>query len=191
MKAATRQTLTTLDQVAQPAPVSRLYNRSYIAEIKVIGKGVGAQCKLDTKGDRAADRRATAIPADCRRKAATIDAALGVEDGEGPCQRRLSKLPLMTLCWGAYGEGSSGVHDLLALLASCCVRTLALRGEPPSPKQMALEVSNIRGRLSTAAVRAANTVLVARMSHVGEGSGLASKRREWQRREGYGAQQGG
>ena len=48
---------------------------------------------------------------------------------------------------------------------------------------MGIEVSNIRRRLSTAAVRAANTVLVARMSQVGEGSGLASKRREWQRRE--------
>ena len=179
MKAATRQTPTTLDQVAQPAPVSRLYNRSYIAEIKVIGKGVGAQCKLDTKGDRAADRRAAAIPADYRRMATKIDAALGVEDGEGPCQRRLSKLPLMTLCWGAYGEGSSGVHDLVALLASCLVRTLTVRGEPPSPKQMGLEASNIRGRLSTAAVRAANTVLVARMSHVGEGSGRGGRRGLW------------
>ena len=48
---------------------------------------------------------------------------------------------------------------------------------------MGLEVSNIRRQLSTAAVRAANTVLDARMSQVGEGSGLASKRREWQRRE--------
>ena len=129
------------------------------------------------------DRRAADIPADYRRKAAKMDAALGVEVGEGPCLRRLSELPLMTLCWGAYGEGSAGVHDLVALLASCRVRTLALRGEPPSPRQMGLEVSNIRRRLSTAAIRAANTVLVARMSQVGEGSGLASKRREWQRRK--------
>ena len=48
---------------------------------------------------------------------------------------------------------------------------------------MGLEVTAIRRRLSTAAVRAANTTLLARMSQVGEGSGLASKRREWQRRE--------
>ena len=61
--------------------------------------------------------------------------------------------------------------------------TLALRGEPPSVQQMGLEVSAIRRRLSTAAVRAANTVLIARLSQVGEGSGLASRRRQWQRRE--------
>ena len=108
---------------------------------------------------------------------------MGGEDSEGPCLRRLAELPLVTLCWGGYGEGSSGVHDLVPLLAACRVRTLALRGEPPSPQQMGLEVTNIRRRLSTAAVRAANTTLLARMSQVGEGSGLASKRREWQRRE--------
>ena len=48
---------------------------------------------------------------------------------------------------------------------------------------MGLEVTAIRRRLSTAAVRAANTVLLARLSQVGEGSGLAGRRREWQRRE--------
>ena len=44
------------------------------------------------------DKQAADIPADYRRKAAKIDAALGVE--VGPCLRRLSELPLMTLCWG-------------------------------------------------------------------------------------------
>ena len=129
------------------------------------------------------DRRAATIPAEYRKKAANMDAVLGVGEGEGPCQRRLSEVPLMTLCWGAYGEASAGVHDLVTLLATCRVNTLALRGQPPSPQQMGLEVTAIRRRLSTAAVRAANTVLLARMSQVGEGSGLASKRREWQRRE--------
>ena len=73
--------------------------------------------------------------------------------------------------------GSTRVHTMVTLLATCRVRTLALRGEPPSPQQMGLEVTAIRRRLSTAAVRGANNVLLARMSQVGEGSGLASKRR--------------
>ena len=60
---------------------------------------------------------------------------------------------------------------------------MALRGEPPSAHQMGLEVSMIRRRLSTAAIRAANIVLMGRMSQVGEGSGMAGRRREWQRRE--------
>ena len=108
-----------------------------------------------------------------------MDAVLWVE---GPFLRRLAELPLMALCWGEYGEGSAGVHELVTLLAACRVRTLTLPGEPPLPQQMGLEVTAIRRRLSTAAVRAANTTLLARMSQVGEGSGLASKRQEWQRR---------
>ena len=113
-----------------------------------------------------------------------MDAAMGVPEGEeGPCQRRLAELPLITLAWGAHGQGSSGVHPLVTLLATCRVRTLALRGEPPSDQQMGLEVTNIRRRLSTAAVRAASTVLLARASQIGQGSGLASRRREWQQRE--------
>ena len=51
-----------------------------------------------------------------------MDAAMGVPVGEeGPCQRRLAELPIITLCWGAYGEGSSGVHLLVTLLASMIV----------------------------------------------------------------------
>ena len=33
---------------------------------------------------------------------------LGTAVEEGPCQRRLAELPLITLFWGANGEGSSG-----------------------------------------------------------------------------------
>ena len=183
VKPPTRATTTAPGQAAPPAPVSKQYNGPHIAEIKVIGKGVKAHYKLGTRGGRAVDSRANAIPAEYKRKAAAMDAVLGVEDGEGPCLRRLSELPLVPLCWGSYGEGSSGVHDLVTLLAACRVRTLALRGDPPSTQQMGLEVTAIRRRLSTAAVRAVNTTLLARMSQVGEGSGIASRRREWQRRE--------
>ena len=48
---------------------------------------------------------------------------------------------------------------------------------------MRLEVTNIQRRLSTAAVRAASTVLLARASQIGQGSSMASRRRECQRRE--------
>ena len=75
------------------------------------------------------------------------------------------------------------MHTLVTLLARCRVRSLALHGEPPSDQQMGLEVTNIRRRLSTAAVCAASTVLLARLSQIGQRSGMASRRREWQRRE--------
>ena len=49
--------------------------------------------------------------AKCSRKHASYSVFLfmGVPEGEeGPCQRRLADMPLITLCWGSYGEGSSG-----------------------------------------------------------------------------------
>ena len=92
----------------------------------------------------------------------------------------IDKLPLLSLAWGALGEGSpagcapwgSGVsrHGHAGRMA-------------PSTQQMGLEVTAMRRRLSTAAIRASNTMLVARQSQVGEGSGLAERRRELQRRE--------
>ena len=168
---------------APPAPLTRDFSGSNIAEIKVLGKGVKKYYKSGTRTTRAVDLRAAEIPAEYRRKAANMDRLITGVEGPGPCQRRLDELPLLSLAWGALGEGSSDVHTLVTLLATCRVRTLALRGEPPSSQQMGLEVTAMRRRLSTAAIRASNTVLVARLSQVGEGSGLAGRRREWQRRE--------
>jgi hypothetical protein len=170
------------EAAAPPAPVSKVYSGSYIAEIKVIGKGAKNHYKTGTRAQRAVEKRAKEIPPDYRRKAAAMDEAMGVQ-GEGPCQRRLSELPILDLCFGAYGEGSPGVHTIVALLAACRVRTLALRGREPAPHQLGIEVSTIRRRLSTAAVRANSTLLLVRMGQVGEGSGLASKRRAWQQQE--------
>ena len=110
----------------------------------MLGKGVKNHYMLGTTGDKAVDRRAAGIPADYKRKAATMYVAMGVPEGkEGPCQRHLAELPLIPLCWGAYGEGSEGVHLLVTLLATCQVRILALWGEPPSDQQMGLELTNI------------------------------------------------
>ena len=159
----------------QPAPISCEYSGSYIAEIKVFGKGAKNHYKLGTKGKRAVVKRSEEVPPDYRRKAVNMDRTLG-EEGEGPCQRRLAELPILPLCWGAYGEGSDGVHNLVALLATCRVRTLTMQGHHPGPHQMGLEVTTIRHRLCMAAVRANNTLLLARMGQVGEGSSLASKR---------------
>ena len=58
-----------------------------------------------------------------------------------------------------------------------------MRGQPPSDQPMELDVTNIRRRLSTEEVGAASSILLARVSQIGQESGLASRRREWQRRE--------
>ena len=153
---------------APPAPVSQLFSGSYIAEIKFIGKGVKEHYKPGAGAQRGVDARAKAIPGEYKGKAREMDVAMGVREGEeGPCQRRLGELPLLSLCWGAYGEGSPGVHILVSLLAACRVRSLALRGSAPSPHQMGMEVATVRRRLSLAAIMANNTVLLARLRQVG------------------------
>ena len=59
-----------------------------------------------------------------------------------------------------------------------CWLGAGLEHEGGATKQMGLEVSNKRMPLSTAAVMAANIVLVTRMSQVGEGGKLGGKRRK-------------
>ena len=168
---------------AAAAQVSAQFNGSMIAEIKVIGKGVRSYYKLGTSGMRAVDRRAAGIQQSYERKAANMDEAMGIQE-EGPCLRRLREFPaVLDLCFGAWGEGSAGVHKMVSLLAACRVRTLGLQGKSPSPHQLGMETSIIRRRLSAAVVRANNELLLARVGQVGEGSSLAGKRRGFQRGE--------
>ena len=122
--------------------------------------------------------RAKQIPGEYSDKAAAMDAAMGVQG-----ERRLAELLLLDLCFGAYGEGSPGVHILVSILAACRVRTLALQGKDPSPHQLGLKVATVRRRLSAAAVTANSTCLLAKMGQVGEGNRLAAKRRAWQQKE--------
>ena len=129
------------------------------------------------------DKRAARIQAEYQRKAALMDAAMGVA-GEGPCQRRLAEFPpVLQLCFGSLAECSQDAHNLVTVLAACRVRTLSLRGVPPSSRQMGLEVGRIRQRISLAVVRANQMVLLARLGMVGEGSAMAGRRRSWQRME--------
>ena len=128
------------------------------------------------------DKRAKEIRGEYLAKAVAMDRAMG-QEGEGPCQRRLTELPLLSLCWGAYSEGSPVVHILITILAACRVRTMALQGKDPSPHQLGMEVAVIRRRFSTAAIRANCTLLLQRAGQIGEGCSLAAKRRSWQRRE--------
>ena len=90
---------------------------------------------------------------------------------------------VLDLCFGAWGEGSEGVHKLVALLAACRVRTLELQGKSPTAHQLGLETSIIHRRLSTATVRANNELMLSRIGLVGERSALAGECRRYQWRE--------
>ena len=112
-----------------------------------------------------------------------MDRAMGVE-GKGVCQRRLAEFPpVLQLCFGALGEASQDVHNLVAVLAACRVHSLNLQGLPTSPRQMGLQVGKILQRLSLATIRANQRVLLARLGQVGDGATIAGRRRGWQRVE--------
>ena len=72
---------------------------------------------------------------------------------------------------------------MVEILAEARIRTLEMRGEKPGPHMLGQEISWIRRRLSIAALKANNNCLLGRLSQVGEGSGMAAKRREIQRQE--------
>ena len=168
---------------AMPALVSHQIGGSLIAEIKVVGKCVKDYYKSGVRAAKAVDTRAAGVQGQYDEKAASMDQALGI-DGEGPCLRRLREFPsVLDLCFGAFGEGSPGVNKLVALLATARVKKLELEGKPPVINQLGLEVAVLRRRLSTAAVRANNTLLLRKMGQVGEGSLIAGWRRAAARAE--------
>ena len=114
-----------------------------------------------------------------------MDVAMGEVQGRGPVSRRLGEFgKVVDLCFGGYGEASQGVHKLVDIMANQRVRSLALtNGRAPPANQLGIETSLIRRRLSTAVVRANQTLLLTRLGQVGDGAGMASRRRQWVRRE--------
>ena len=114
-----------------------------------------------------------------------MDAMRGEEEGRGAVTRRLGEFgEVMALCFGGYGEGSSDVHGLIDTLARSRVRKAQLQtGKAPEKNAVGAEVTLIQRRLSTAVIRANQSLLLSRLSHVGDGAGGASRRRQWIRKE--------
>ena len=136
-------------------------------------------------GDTAVKLRASEIPEEYRRTARKVDQELGFQDGTGPTTRRLQGFPtVLDLCFGAYGEASQGVKNLLGSFAQSRLRSQGLRkGSPEGEKELGLVTGYLRRRLSTAVIKANVQCLLERMVQVGEGIGQAGKRRQWARRE--------
>ena len=113
-----------------------------------------------------------------------MDQSLGEQEGQGPCLKRLREFsPVLDLCFGAYGEGSPGVHILASPMAALRVKTLTLQGKDVRSNQLGLEISTIRRRLSIVVVRANHTLLLGKIGQVGEGNTMAGRRRAATRAE--------
>ena len=166
-------------------PSPNYETRTQLAELKVI-----SCCKSwYTPGSevRATDKRAQQLPADYRRKARKVDQdVLGVaKEARGPVERKLEEYgDLLGLCFGAWGEGSEGVHQLIQGLAESRVTFLGLqRGRPGSEEELGVCVGQIRRRLSMAVVKAQVTCLLAKLHQVGPGNKQLAQKRVWAIRE--------
>jgi len=88
----------------------------------------------------------------------------------GPVQRKLEQFsPLLTLVFGAFAEGSEGVHELVKILADTRLRRQgAARGREGSQQELAILTGQIQRLLSMAVVGANATCLLSRINQVGE-----------------------
>ena len=152
-----------------------------LAELKVI-----SCCKSwYTPGSqvRGTEKRAQQLPGDYRRKARKVDQdVLGVNrELRGPVERRLEEHgDLLGLCFGAWGEASEGVHQLVQSMAESRLAFLGLqRGRPGSEQELGVCVGQIRRRLSMAAVKAQVDCLLGKLHQVGPGNKMMAKRRGW------------
>ena len=100
---------------------------------------------------------------------------------KGPVERRLDEFgELLGLCFGAWGEGSEGVHQLVQTIAEARLKYQGLQlGRPGSEEELGVLVGQVRRRLSLVAVKAQIDCLLAKLHQVGPGNAQLAKKRSW------------
>ena len=101
----------------------------------------------------------------------------------GPVERKLEEFgDIMGLCFGAWGEGSRDVHDLVEVLAKSRLKAQMLevgRHDEGSNNELALVTGQIRRKLSETVVKSQVNCLLSRLHQVGPGSKNLAKKRQW------------
>ena len=134
---------------------------------------------------RATEKRAQGLQKIYRDKAKALDQTIsGTNRGQrGPVERRLDEFgDIMGLCFGAWGEASQDVHDLVEILARARLKFQVLsEGRPDggSDQELAMIVAQIRRLLSVTAIKAQVGCLLGRLHQVGPGNKQLAKKREW------------
>ena len=83
------------------------------------------------------------------------------------------------LVFGAFGEASEGVHELVHVLANSRLKAVGMQqGRQTGSGELGVLVGQVRRILSVTAVRAQAECLLSRLRNVGRGAGAASRRRE-------------
>ena len=128
------------------------------------------------------DTRASTLQTEYVTKAWQVDQVYGgAQVGQaGRVERELNSYgAIQGLVFGAWGEASKGVHDLVETMADCRVRSQAMvRGRLLGGEEKSVVVGQIRRCLSVATVRANTSCLLDRLQQVGNGVKAANGRRE-------------
>ena len=134
---------------------------------------------------RATDKRAGGLTTLYTKKARDVDQKIiGTPAGtRGPVERKLEEFgEIMGLCFGAWGEGSRDVHDLVDVLAKSRLKAQMLevgRHDEGSNNELAQVTGQIRRKLSETVVKSQVNCLLSRLHQVGPGSKNLAKKRQW------------
>ena len=131
---------------------------------------------------KAVDKRARVLTEEYAKKARDVDRVYGeaVEGTVGRVQKKLMDFgEVRGLVFGAFGEASEGVHELVHLLANSRLKAEGLQQGRESVKgELGVLVGQVRRILSVTAVRAQAECLLSRLRNVGSGAGAACRRRQ-------------
>ena len=131
---------------------------------------------------KAVDKRARVLTEEYRKKAKDVDRVYGgaVDGTVGRVQRKLLDYgEVRGLVFGAFGEASEGVHELVHLLANSRLKAEGLQqGRESAKGELGVIVGQVRRILSVTAVRAQAECLLSRLRSVGSGAGAAYGRRQ-------------
>ena len=101
----------------------------------------------------------------------------------GPVETELEQYgEIMGLCFGAWGEGSRDVHELVDVLAKSRLKAQMLevgRHDEGSNNELALVTGQIRRKLSETVVKSQVNCLLSRLHQVGPGNKQLAKKRQW------------
>ena len=178
-KGRKRQAIVPDFRIEMPSPTGGTSHQ--LAELKVISC---CESWYPLGGrQRGTEKRAGGLKSEYKRKAKKVDQeVLGLPvEQKGPVERRLEEFgELLGLCFGAWGEGSEGVHTLIQTLAEYRLKYQGLqRGRPGSDQELGILVGQIRRRLSLVAIHAQVDCLLSKLHQVGPGNAQLAKKRTW------------
>ena len=160
--------------------------RHQLAELKLISCCDAWYAPSAGGNVRAVDKRANGLPTLYRRKAREADKETREASGvvRGPVEQKLEEYgELLGLVFGAFGEGSEGVHSLISTLAASRLNSQErTRGRPGNRHELGLITAQIRRRLSQVVMKAQVECLLCRLHLIGPGSKAMTQRREWAQR---------